>query len=200
VVDGDTVAVSRGARLLTLRLIGIDTPETVDPAAPVSCFGPQASAFADRRLTGRRVVLELDPSQGRLDRYGRTLAYLWIGPRGERGMYDLEAMRRGYAVEYTYDVPYVWRTVFRRAQRTAERGDRGLWSPRTCNGDIHQPAEHGGPGTQAGGGSRRCAPGYRPCLPVRVDLDCSQVDGPVRVTGADPYHLDADGDGIACES
>jgi hypothetical protein len=47
-----------------------------------------------------------------------------------------------------------------------------------------------------------CAPGYRPCLPVRADLDCDQIADrlkPVRVTGSDPYDLDRDGDGLGCE-
>ena len=42
--------------------------------------------------------------------------------------------------------------------------------------------------------------GYSPCLPVVGDLDCGDIDGPVRVTGSDPYRLDADGDGIGCDS
>jgi micrococcal nuclease len=199
VVDGDTVHVSRKGRDLTLRLIGIDTPETVDPTAPVACYGPQASAFAKRRLTGRAVTLELDRSQGRLDRYGRTLAYLWVGQGPRRWLYNLQAIRRGYAVEYTYDQPYAWRGTFRRAQSQAAAARVGLWSPRTCDGDIHQPAAGGG-GSRPGRGGRRCARGYQPCLPVRRDLDCSQINGPVRVTGADQYHLDSDGDGVACES
>jgi len=196
VVDGDTVHVSRQGRDLTLRLIGIDTPETVDPTAPVACYGPQASAFAKRRLTAREVTLELDRSQGRLDRYGRTLAYLWVGQGSRRWLYNLQAIRRGYAVEYTYDQPYAWRGTFRRAQSRAAGARVGLWSPRTCGGDITRPA---GP-TGTGGGSRGCAPGYRPCLPIRNDLDCSQVGEPVTVTGADQYQLDSDGDGVACES
>jgi micrococcal nuclease len=197
VVDGDTVDVTRRGRTQTLRLIGIDTPETVDPFKPVQCYGPQASAYARRRLTGRRVTLERDPSQGHLDRYGRTLAYLWVDRGPSRWLYNLDAIRRGYAVEYTYDQPYAWRAKFLRAQRHAEKTHRGLWSRRTCGGNIDQPARP--TGSPTGTGSRRCAPGYRPCLPVRADLNCSQIDGPVTVTGSDQYHLDGDGDGIACE-
>jgi hypothetical protein len=50
--------------------------------------------------------------------------------------------------------------------------------------------------------SAACAPGYRPCLPVRADLDCKDIPDaktPVRVTGSDPYGLDADRDGLGCE-
>lgn len=52
VVDGDTVDVTRGRRTLTLRLIGIDTPETVHPTEPIECHGPEATQFATRRLLG----------------------------------------------------------------------------------------------------------------------------------------------------
>jgi micrococcal nuclease len=198
VVDGDTVKVTDGRRDRTLRLIGMDTPEVVDPATPVECFGPQASANAHRVLDGRRVVLEFDPSQGRLDKYGRTLAYLWVkGSRGLR-LYNRSAIQQGFAKEYTYDQPYAWRSSFLRAERAAQQHRRGLWSVHTCDGDTTQPA---GASSQPGqgGGSRSCAPGYSPCLPVVPDLNCADIGHPVKVTGADQYHLDGDHDGVACE-
>lgn len=72
VVDGDTIQVERAGSALTVRLIGINAPESVKPNSPVECFGPQASAFAKSALTGRPVRLEFDPSQGRYDQYGRV--------------------------------------------------------------------------------------------------------------------------------
>jgi len=62
----------------TMRLIGINTPETVDPRKPVECFGREASAEAKRLLTGQRVRIELDPSQNTYDRYGRLLGYVFV--------------------------------------------------------------------------------------------------------------------------
>ena len=70
VVDGDTVAVLLAGRATTVRMIGIDTPETVKEGTPVQCFGPEASDLAKLALEGTRVTLELDASQGRTDRYG----------------------------------------------------------------------------------------------------------------------------------
>src|SRR3954449_12548626 len=75
VVDGDTVAVSidgAGGEERSVRLLGIDTPETHRPGTPIECGGPEASANM-ARLTppGTRVTLESDPSQDRVDRYGR---------------------------------------------------------------------------------------------------------------------------------
>ena len=197
VVDGDTVVVSRGVRERTLRLIGIDTPETVAPGEAVKCYGPEASAFAQRQLAGSHVTLEFDRSQGRLDRYGRTLAYLWQNRPGPDGLFNWRAVRAGFAQEYTYDTAYAWQRLFQRAERAARSDDRGLWAADTCNGNIDKPDQKL---TITSPGKGGCASGYRPCLPIRRDLDCADVNGPVRVTGQDQYQLDADGDGRACES
>ena len=78
VVDGDTIQVDANGQRLKVRMIGLDTPETVDPRKPVQCFGLQASAQAKTILGGRSVYLETDPSQDSVDRFGRTLAYVWI--------------------------------------------------------------------------------------------------------------------------
>lgn len=126
IVDGDTVDVTKGRRTLTLRLIGIDTPETVHPTEPIECFGPEASAFAQRRLLGERAVLEFDRSQGRLDYYDRTLAYLWTTDGSPR-QFNEDAVRRGFATEYTYNEPYLWQREFLQAQAAAVSRRLGVW-------------------------------------------------------------------------
>jgi micrococcal nuclease len=139
VVDGDTLRVIRDHRTVTLRLIGIGTPETMDPRRPVECFGREASQHARELLAGRRVYLELDRSQGERDRYGRTLAYVWL--RGRRTTLVNERMiDDGYAFEYTYRLPYRYQRRFRAAEADARRHSRGLWSPATCDGDPDRPA------------------------------------------------------------
>ena len=77
VVDGDTIWVDHDDRREKIRMIGLDTPETVDPREPVQCFGREASAQAKTILGGQQVYLETDPSQDTVDKYGRTLAYVW---------------------------------------------------------------------------------------------------------------------------
>ena len=126
VIDGDTVEVSRGGRALTIRLIGIDTPETVHPTEPIECYGPEASRFAQRQLTGRSVLLEFDHSQGRVDYYGRTLAYVWLDGQGLT-LFNKEAIRRGFALEYTYDSAYQWQSLFQKAEKRAQRQKLGVW-------------------------------------------------------------------------
>jgi len=92
VVDGDTVIArfDNGAAE-TVRLLGVDTPEVVDPRKPVQCFGHAASDFTKAHLTGKRVSLELDAEKR--DKYGRLLVYVILG--GHR--YNDQLLERGYA-------------------------------------------------------------------------------------------------------
>ena len=129
VVDGDTIHVDADGRRLKIRMIGLDTPETVDPRKPVQCFALEASAQAKTILGGQLVYLESDPSQDTVDKYGRTLAYIWT----ESGrLVNLDMIADGYAYEYTYDLPYRYQPEFRAAEDDAQAQERGLWSPSTC--------------------------------------------------------------------
>lgn len=131
VVDGDTVKVNINGTIETLRLIGLDTPETVDPRKEVQCFGKEASNKGKELLTGKKVRIETDPSQGDKDKYGRTLAYIYT----ESGIfYNKYMIEQGYAHEYTYNSAYKYQAEFKQAQKTAEANKVGLWSPTTCNG------------------------------------------------------------------
>jgi micrococcal nuclease len=91
VVDGDTLDVRWDGRTERVRLLGVDTPETVDPHRPVGCYGPEAAAFTHRRLEGRTVHLRFD--RERRDRYGRLLAYVELD--GHR--FNDELLTGGYA-------------------------------------------------------------------------------------------------------
>jgi micrococcal nuclease len=200
VVDGDTVKVAYRGSEVSVRVIGIDTPETVHPSEPVECGGPQASAAAAGMLTGKRVRLVFDPSQGRIDAYGRTLAYLQTPGVGDFG---LAMIRQGRAAEYTYDTSYARQTRYLAAQGTAQAAGRGIWN--RCGGvdrPLTQPAPEPAPKSgPRGGQGGNCDPGYDPCVPpYPPDLDCADVDGPIRITGDDPHGFDADGDGIGCDS
>ena len=132
VVDGDTLDVNISGEVKRLRLIGIDTPETVDPRKPVQCFGKEASNKAKELLIGKSVGLEKDDSQGDLDKYDRLLRYVFL-PDGTN--FNLFMISEGYAHEYTYDEAYKYQAEFRAAQQEAENSQRGLWSPETCSGN-----------------------------------------------------------------
>ena len=133
VVDGDTIKISIDGTVTTLRLIGLDTPETVDPRKPVQCFGKEASNKAKELLSGKKIRIEKDSTQGDLDKYGRTLAYVF---REDGLFYNKYMIEQGYAHEYTYGTPYKYQTEFKNAQKTAQTNLLGLWSPNTCNGDT----------------------------------------------------------------
>ncbi len=133
VVDGDTVKVNINGTVETLRLIGMDTPETVDPRKPVQCFGKEASNKAKELLIGKKIRIEKDSTQGELDKYGRRLAYIY---REDGLFYNKYMIEQGYAHEYSYNTPYKYQAEFKAAQKLAQANLRGLWSPDTCNGDI----------------------------------------------------------------
>lgn len=131
VVDGDTVKININGTVETLRLIGLDTPETVDPRKEVQCFGKEASNKGKELLIGKKVRLEKDSTQGDKDKYGRTLAYIYT----ESGIfYNKYMIEQGYAHEYTYNSAYKYQAEFKEAQRLAQQNQSGLWSPNTCNG------------------------------------------------------------------
>jgi micrococcal nuclease len=123
VVDGDTIKATVIGKVETIRLIGIDTPETVHPSEPVECFGPNASPAA-RVLRGRLVMLEADPSQGDRDRYGRLLRYVFLDGRN----FNRYLIAEGFAHEYTYDGPYKYQAEFKAAERQARATGKGMWS------------------------------------------------------------------------
>jgi micrococcal nuclease len=128
VSDGDTVGVSLDGVVTRIRLVGIDAPESKDPNEPQGCFGPRAAAIAERLLPpGRRVVVVTDPTQDRLDRYGRLLAYVIVP--GDRVTVNEELVRRGAARVYVYrrNTPPRRIGVLRRAEEQARQAKRGLW-------------------------------------------------------------------------
>jgi micrococcal nuclease len=131
VVDGDTIEVSLAGENKKVRLIGINTPETVDPRKPVECFGKEASARAKELLTGKNVRLQADSSQTNTDKYGRLLRYVFLEDGTD---FNLKMVQDGFAYEYTYDVPYQFQTEFKKAQADTEKAGLGLWSQNTCAG------------------------------------------------------------------
>lgn len=129
VIDGDTLEVIINGEKQKVRLIGVNTPETVDPRRPVQCFGKEASNYAKQLLTNQTVFLESDPSQGSIDKYHRLLRYVWLDAK--TNVNEL-LIADGYAYEYTYNTPYKYQSVFKAAQQEAQNAARGLWSPNAC--------------------------------------------------------------------
>jgi micrococcal nuclease len=124
-VDGDTLVVHVDGRDEKVRLIGIDTPETVDPRKPVECFGKEASQHMKEMVPpGSAVRLERDAELR--DRYGRLLAYVF---RESDGEFVNEAMvADGFAQTLTIPPNVAYADRFTDAQRAAREDGKGLWS------------------------------------------------------------------------
>jgi micrococcal nuclease len=95
----------------------------------VECFGREASARAAELLDGESVYLEGDPTQGELDRFGRTLAYVWLA---DGSSFNETMIAEGYAHEYTYDLPYKYQDAYNAAETAASQRQLGLWAPGIC--------------------------------------------------------------------
>jgi len=137
VVDGDTIKVRLDAGgSVTVRLIGIDTPETKHPSKPVQCFGAEASAKTAELLPpGTRVELESDV-QG-LDRYGRNLAYVWR--EGGMLMVNQQLVAEGYALTLTIPPNVKYAEQFAAAVEAARTNGLGLWS--ACTGMVMEATD-----------------------------------------------------------
>lgn len=224
VVDGDTLEVLVGGQTMKTRVIGINTPETVDPRKSVECFGQQASSEAKRLLENQQVRLEIDPTQGDIDKYGRYLRFVWL----ENGNFDYgkQMIANGFAFEYTYQTPYKYQAEYKLAQQTAETEKKGLWaddacvisetptfspvasmvptsSPKATPKPTTSVKSNNSGSTSSGGSAGRSCSG--------PDLDCKDFathaeaqaffDGCGFTATNDPMKLDGTGvdDGIACE-
>ena len=120
VVDGDTLLLSDGARV---RLYGVDAPESVKPDHPVEPWGPEASAFTQQFVSQGDVRLAFD--RERQDRFGRFLAYVWVGDE----LLNEELLRAGLArAQLQYHYSESMKRRFRAAEQEAKRAQRGIWS------------------------------------------------------------------------
>lgn len=202
VVDGDTLTLNMGNKTETLRLIGMDTPETVDPRKPVQCFAKEASNKAKEMLMGKRVRIEADPSQGERDKYNRLLRYIFL----EDGtFYNRLMIEEGYAHEYTYNTPYKYQSEFKEAETKAREGKKGFWGD-ACDGNTEQSASS----------AESPSPTPTPVLVAPVvpkassgyTCNCSKTCANMSSCSEAQYQLntcgcsarDADDDGVACDS
>ena len=124
VVDGDTIVLSPNDKV---RLIGVDTPETVHPKKMVECYGKEAKEFTRSTVAGQKIRLVLDEAnagQRHKDRYGRTLGYVYLR---DGMMLNAELIRRGFAHAYTR-FPFRYLVEFSRLEQEARGRGAGLWS------------------------------------------------------------------------
>lgn len=204
VVDGDTLAVDIDGEVETIRLIGINTPETVDPRKTVECFGVEASNKAKELLSGQNVRVERDPSQGERDKYGRLLAYVYLESGVSFNKYMVE---EGYAYEYTYNVPYIYQNEYKFAEIFAKENEKGLWAPGVC--DLSEPIPTSAPmsipkeiTTEASQTSTNysCSANIYNCGDFSTHDEAQSVYESCGGVAHDVHGLDRDNDGTSCET
>lgn len=204
VIDGDTIDVvlATGQRE-RVRVIGVDTPETVDPRRPVECFGKEASNKAKELLApGRAIVLEEDLSQDTRDRYGRALRHVLVELEpGVSVSFAQVMIAEGYAHHYVYRTPSAYADQYQAAQDAAAANAVGLWSPAVCAGAPRAIADL----DDAAGSTLAAYSGTFD--PFGADRDCGHFQSWddaqsffLAAGDGDPHRLDADLDGIACEA
>ncbi|TMN23744.1 thermonuclease family protein [Lentibacillus cibarius] len=206
VVDGDTIEINYNGSVEDVRLLLVDTPETVHPSKPVQPFGPEASNFAKEKLEqGETVYIEFDGPKR--DHYDRLLGYIWDDGKN----FNKQLLKKGLArYAYVYDPPYTHQEALQKAEDSARNNQLGIWSMEgyvTSDGYVSQPEDAGDTDTTKSPQSERASSGFDPNGP---DRDCSDFDtqaaaqefyekagGPEQ----DPHRLDGtDGDRKVCES
>ena len=158
-----------------MRVIGLDTPESVKPGTPVECYALQASAEAKLLLpVGSAIRLQADPTQATRDRYGRLLAHVWLA---DATLFAERMIRGGFGIHDIYEgVPSIYASRLAAAEAAARGALRGLWSPTTCAGNESHSGAVGGRSTDVAGGDD-LAPGLiqpaRRPDPLRAPAGCT---------------------------
>lgn len=131
VKDGDTiVARPDNGEEVTVRLLGVNTPETVDPRKPVECFGKEASKFTKSKLDGQRVRLLADPQADERDKYGRLLRNVILEDGTD---YNALLIKDGYAYAYlSFPLDPARKRELKQLETEAREAKRGLWADGAC--------------------------------------------------------------------
>lgn len=124
VVDGDTVDVNINGKKDTIRLIGINAPESGE------CFGRESTGKARELLQGKSVTLETDSSQDNRDKYQRLLRYIFLSDGSNFGELMI---KDGFAKEYTFITAYKYQFLYKQAQQQAKNNKKGLWTDNACS-------------------------------------------------------------------
>jgi len=195
IIDGDTITIAKDGKPITIRLMGIDTPETVDPRKPVQCFGKEASDKTKELLAGKNVHLEYDPDQ-LLDKYGRMLAYVFLSDGTD---VNKLLVKQGYAHEYTYSIPYKYQAEYKTAQLYAQENKNGLWADGICENLLLSSTELPTP-VLVDTSKYDCSSNKYNCTDFKTHAEAQAVYDACGGVSNDIHKLDQDHDGEACES
>lgn len=130
VTDGDTIKVQVNENIETVRIVNMNTPESVDPRKPVECLGKEASELMKELVLGKVVTLEIDETQTDKDRYNRLLRFVFLEDGADVG---LEMIKLGYAHSTPYgNSPHKYLDLYESFEQEAKDNQLGLWNPEVC--------------------------------------------------------------------
>lgn len=200
VTDGDTFKVMIDGKTEIVRMVGINSPETVDPRKSLECFGTEASNKLKSLLENQEVQLEVDSTQSDRDKYNRLLRFVVVNNED----IGLKMIQEGYAYEALYSsTPHRLREAYVQAQKNAESEQKGLWAEGACPVFTPKPLPTNTPKVETSSNEKSCS---------GPDLDCSDFASHAEAqqffescgwsAENDPMRLDSVsvGDGVACES
>jgi len=202
VTDGDTITVNIRGKNESLRLLGIDTPETVDPRKPVQCFGKAASDKMKSFVLGKYVRLVDDSTQGNRDKYKRLLRFVYL-PDSKATFVNGEMIKQGFAFSYR-QYPTKFLNKFNAFEKYARENNLGLWG--SCPLNIPNPTvKQAKPPVQKINQapvqtSTSYAGGNKDCSDFATHASAQAFFISQGGPASDPHRLDADKDGLACES
>jgi endonuclease YncB( thermonuclease family) len=198
VVDGDTFTIENGQ---VVRMIGMDTPETVSPSKPVQCYGREASQKTKELLEGKEVKLEKDVSE--TDKYNRLLRYVYV----DDIFVNEYLVKEGYAKSSSYPPDVRYQDKFKESEKIAREENKGLWNISAC--PVITPTINPITTTKlstpkpiqttiqtsdiVSSGSYTCD-----CKKTCPNMSCSEAQYQLKSCGCSAR--DNDGDGMACDS
>ncbi|WNR47051.1 stalk domain-containing protein [Paenibacillus roseipurpureus] len=182
VVDGDTVKIDWNGKEESIRLIGVDTAESVHPdATRNSELGKIASDYTRKELTDASIFIEVDVEER--DKYGRLLGYVYLA---DGTFYNAKLVAEGYAQLATFPPNVRWVELFRHLQTDARSENRGLWAKLPASPAPTVNYDPNGPDRDCGDFATH----------EEAQAFFIAAGGPEK----DPHRLDADKDGLACEA
>lgn len=190
VIDGDTVVVDIGGKNETVRLIGINAPETKE------CFVKEATVKAKQILSDAQIKLETDNTQSDRDKYNRLLRYVILSDGSNLGK---TLIMEGFAKEYTFKTAYKYQKEFKNAQSEARKARKGLWADNAClSGNKENTSNKN---TTASIGVCYCESNKYNCTNFKTHSEAQSVfECCVKKIGNDIHKLDGNNDGQVCEN
>ena len=133
VVDWDTIKIEKDWKEISIRMIGVDSPESNSTRyGYIECYGAEASNHLKQLLNGvKEIEIELDETQGEFDTYNRMLAYVRVNGTN----INQKMIEDWFAWEYTYNKAYQYQKEFQLAEEQANKNQKGLWSSLACDGE-----------------------------------------------------------------